>query len=134
MANRPIIDNGSGGVGRFPPILLGEEGKLTPEQAKWMSTAVQALTDALNGQLSFGTAEHATRGGNFHSQWIDVYFTSADVEVVIPHGLGRRPVGIFPGIPDKACSFYTTKRGSWSDSLVYLACDTADVTAPILVF
>lgn len=134
MARQPIIDNGSGGIGRFPAIVLSEDGALTEQQAAWMSGAIQAIVDAMNGQLSLGTGDHATRGGNIAAQWLDVYFKNADDLIEIPHGLLRVPTDVFFGLPDKAASFYSSARGSWTDSLIYFASDTADVTVKALVF
>lgn len=134
MAREPIKDNGSGGVGRFPGIILSEEGNLTEQQAGWLASGIQTLFDAVNGNLSFGTGEHATRGGNFQAQWLDLYFKTADSVVEFPHGLLRVPTDVFFGLPSAAANFYTFSRGSWTDSLIYLACDTSDVTVRALVF
>jgi len=134
MANRDVIENGVGAIGRFPPIVLSADGQLTEQQANWQSGAIQAVTDAINGQLSFGDATHATRGGNFSSQWIQQFFRTRDAHVEIVHGLGRRPIDVWFGVPDIACRFYTAKRGSWSSSSIWLACDTDLVTVPLLIF
>lgn len=133
MANRKIIDNGLGAVGSFPTLTLTDSG-FTEAQAAWLSGAIQAMVSALNGLLSFGNGDHATRGGNFHSQWIQQFFPTKDVEMEIPHGLGKRPTDVWVGLPDRAARFYTTKRGSWNDQTIWLACDTDGVTVPFLVF
>lgn len=133
MANRKIIDNGLGAIGQFPPLTLTSD-KLTEQQAAWLSSAINAVTVAINGQLSFGNTDHATRAGNFFGQWIQQYFRDANVEVEIPHGLGRAPYDVWIGLPNAPCRFYSNKRGSWSASTFWMACDTAGVTVPILVF
>lgn len=132
MANRKLIDNGLGSVGRFPPFIIGQEG-LTEQQAAWLSAAMDTYGEALNGQLSLGNGDHATRAGNVHGQWIQQYFPVKDVEVEIPHGLGRKAADVLPGIPDKAARFYTARRGSWTENTIWLACDTDAVTVPLLV-
>lgn len=132
MANRSIIDNGSGSIGSFPPLSITEQG-FTEAQVAWLSGVIQSITGAINGGLSFGTADHATRVGNFSAQWISVYFKDANVEIEIPHGLGRKAVEILIGVPDKAASFYTAKRGSWTENTIWLASNTAGVTVNLLV-
>jgi len=134
MANREVIENGVGAIGRFPPVVLSADGQLTEQQANWQSTATQAITDAINGQLSFGDATHASRGGNFSSQWIQQLFLTANLAVEVPHGLGRRPIDVWFGLPDKACRFYTDRRGSWNSSSIWVTCDTSLVTVPLLIF
>jgi hypothetical protein len=133
MANRKIIDNGLGTIGNFPPITLTESG-FTEQQVAWLSSALSAITEAINGNLSLGNADHASRGGNFRAQWVQQLFTSANVEVEIPHGLGRKAADVFFGLPSAAARFYTARRGSWTESTIWVACDTPGITVPILIF
>lgn len=134
MANRPILDNGLGSIGTFPPLISTQDGKLSEQQLAYLSSAIQSLAGALNGQLSLGNGDQGTRAGNIFAQWMTVFFTTANVKVEIPHGLGKVPTDVFIGLPDKAAKFYTPDRGSWTPDLLYVTCDTSAVTARLLVF
>jgi hypothetical protein len=134
VANRKLIDTGAGTIGRFPPIALIPGAGLTEQQVKWISDSFAAIADAINGNLSFGTGAGSTRGGNFHSQWVNQVFAVAGVEVEIPHGLGRKPTDVWFGLPSKPCRFSTAMRGSWGLTSIWVACDTDAVTVPLLIF
>jgi len=134
VVNRAIKESGAGIIGAFPSLLLPEDGKFTAQQVAWIVETLQRLSDAINGQLSLGTGDSSTRGGNFNAQWIVQHFEPAAVEIEIPHGLGRVPVDVLPGIPNLPAHFYTAKRGSWSPTTLWLACDTAKVDVPLLIF
>ena len=134
MVNRAIKESGAGIIGAFPSLLLPEDGKFTAQQVAWIVETLQRLSDAINGQLSLGTGDSATRGGNFNAQWIVQFFTTGGAEVEIPHGLGRVPTDVFFGVPDNPCNFSTRKRGSWSPTSIWIACDTAGITVPMLIF
>ena len=133
MAHRKIIDNGLGTIGSFLPITLTEAG-FTEQQVAWLSAALSSITEAINGNLSLGSGDHASRGGNLRAQWVQQFFPTANAEMEIPHGLDRKAADVFFGLPSAACRFYTTRRGSWTESTIWVACDTAGITVPILIF
>ena len=84
--------------------------------------------------MSLGTGDHASRAGNFRGQWVQQYFPLKDIEMEIPHGLGKKASDVFFGLPTAACRFYTARRGSWTESTVWVACDTDGITVPMLIF
>lgn len=58
---------------------------------------------------------------------------SADTEFSVTHHLGRAPSGYIITKSDKACSVYDSGT-TWTTTLIYLKCDTANVALSLSVF
>lgn len=111
-------------VDDIAPLEL-RDGKLTEPQVVSLSNAVRALISRFAGGLSHGTGVSGHRG-NFDEQFYDVITPSvADTEFLVPHQLGRIPIGIEVANANKAAAIYQSSAGSWSDSLIYLKCNVA---------
>ena len=135
MAIRPMIADGAGAVAQLPDVQLDEDGRLTEQAIKMLVGRVQDIVRLLNGGLTLGLGTTAHRAGNFNMQWLDVLMPGvADTEIVIPHGLGRRPIGYLVVQRDRSCCVYSDAVGSWGNDMFYLKCDTADATVRLLVF
>ena len=133
MAIRTIIPDGQSGVGDIPPIVT-TDGKISDTTAAYLSGSIRGILRKLNGFVSLGTGVQATRAGNLDAQYIDVYTPGADTEFVVPHGLGRKPIGYDVVRQDKACNVYDSSGGSWSDDTLFLKCDTANCTIKLRVY
>ena len=133
MAIRTVIPDGQSGLGDIPPIIV-TEGKISAQVAAYISGAIRGIIQKINGKLSFGTGIQSTGAGNFDAQYIDVYTPTADVEIEIPHGLGRKPIGYDIVRQDKACNVYDSSGGSWGNNIFMLKCDVTNVTIKIRVY
>ena len=58
---------------------------------------------------------------------------SADDEFSLTHHLNRQPSGFIKINSDEACNLYDSGT-AWTDELIYLKCDTANVEIKVLVF
>jgi hypothetical protein len=59
---------------------------------------------------------------------------TANTEDTVTHTLGRIPVGIWVGIPDKSAVIYADNEAAWSTTNIRLKASAATVTVRILVF
>lgn len=133
MAQRTLIEDGSGAMGDIPPIAL-EDGKISNTTAAYLSSALRGIISKFNTGLSFGSGSSGHKAGNFDAQYIDVYTPAADTEFLVPHGLNRKPIGYEVVRRDKACVVYDSSGGSWSDSLIYLKCNVINCTIKLRVY
>lgn len=133
MAISMRIRNGEGQLGDIPPITL-TEGKLTEQQAEYLSSAVRGLIRWANGQVEFGDGTAETQSGNINGQWKEHYFTDADTTYEVPHGLERVPVGILViDVNKDGAVVRGDNRGSWNENRLYLRCSVAETTALFVV-
>jgi hypothetical protein len=69
------------------------------------------------------------------AQYIDFLCPAIrDTEFIVPHGLGRVPVGYVVVRIDRAANVYDSSVGSWSPTLLYLKCDTASASIRLMVW
>jgi hypothetical protein len=128
-----MIDDGVGAVGDIPPITV-EDGKISETTAAYLSGALRGIIAKFNTGLSLGSGDSGHKAGNLDAQYIDVYTPGADTEFIVPHGLGRKPIGYEVVRRDKACIVYDSSGGSWGDKLFYLKCNTANATIKLRVY
>lgn len=130
---RDRVFNGIGMLAEPQPIVL-EEGKITAQVANQVHSVLRGLIQAFNGKITFGDGTQASQAGNLDGQWVQ-FLTPAtpDTEFVVPHGIGRLPIGTVVVQQDKAGQVYGSSLGSWSDRVLYLKCTTASVTMRVLV-
>lgn len=134
MAIRTIIADPTSAMGDIPPITL-DDGKLSGTTATFLSSSLRGIIAKFNGGISFGNGLSGYRAGNMDAQYIDVFTPSvADTEFTVPHGLGRKPIGYDVVRRDKAAIVYDSSGGSWSDTLLYLKCNTASTTIKLRVY
>lgn len=134
MAIRTLIEDGHGAIGTLPDIVL-KEGKMTEQMALTLSGKLQEMIRQFNGRISIGSGLSGHRAGNLDAQYIDVVVPSvANTEFIVPHGLGRKPVGYILTRQDRAVVVYDSSAGSWSDSLIYLKANVADATVTLMVW
>lgn len=100
----------------------------------------QFMTDILSMayRLSFkakdGTLDDGKRSYNLDAVWVNyVSNGTADTEDTVSHALGRIPVGLWCGIPDKNAVIYDSGT-TWTNSDIYLKASAATVTVNLLVF
>lgn len=132
MAQRTVLDDREVMVGDMPPLVL-QGGKMTPGDATVLSNTIRALVEKVNGKVSHGTGITGHRG-NLDEQFVDVIMPGANVELAVPHGLGRFAIGFLVVDQDRAGSFYSSSRGSWNLETIYIKCSVASVVAKIVVF
>lgn len=133
MAIRTIIPDGTSGLGDIPPITT-KEGKISEQTASYLSGAIRGIIAKMNGAISFGTGISSTRAGNIDAQYVDVYTPAADEEFAVPHGLQRKPIGYDVVRKDKAAIVYDSSGGSWGKNIMYLKCDTDNVTIKLRIY
>ncbi len=101
------------------------------------------IVQRMNGLLSVGTGVHGAWTGNLDGQWIRRVVFDGVSEVVIPHGLGRVPVGMIPVIvnfvPDDdtttAPELIASDTNGWTQDMVYLKkLNAGKHTVSLLVF
>jgi len=129
------LDTGVGMLGDVPDLTL-QHGQLTEEAALLLTSRLRELIRKTNRDISLGGGVNGYRAGNLDAQFIDINTTPAvaNTEFVVIHGLQRVPVGYLIVRADKACNVYDSSAGSWTESLLYLKCDTAGVTIKIVLF
>lgn len=133
MAISTRIRKGTGYVADMPPITLSE-GKLTDQQAAYITDAVRSLIRAYNGGVSFGDGSNSSHSGNIDGQTKEVYFATANTDVEVPHGLGRPPIGIIVlDVNVDGAVVRGNQRGDWNDNRLFLRCSQATTTALLVV-
>jgi hypothetical protein len=98
------------------------------EQLRQLFLAARSL------QFTNGTITNNAKAGNFDAKW--QVFTSngtANTEDTVAHKLGRVPVGVFAGLPDKAAVLYKGTT-AWTSTNIYLKTSVATVAWNIMVF
>ena len=81
-----------------------------------------------------GAITNGLKAGNLDAVWV-VYTSnaSADTEDTVAHNLGRIPLGIFVGIPDKSSVIYSGPT-TWTATNLFLRASAATTITNLLVF
>ena len=133
MAISRRIRKGTGYVPDMPPITLSE-GKLTDQQAAYITDAVRSLIRAFNGGVSFGDGSNSSHSGNIDGHTKEVYFPVANTDVEVPHGLGRPPIGVISlDVNVDGAVVRGSQRGDWNATRLFLRCSQAGCTALLVV-
>jgi hypothetical protein len=130
----PRNTDGMGMIPQLGAISLTEDERFTQITANALLTAIDNIISAVNGKLSFGSGAQGYQAGNLDAHWLEHYFTLANTEEVIPHRLGRLPIGYITTRRSKACIIYDSNPGSWDESIIRLKCDTAASSVLLLLF
>lgn len=129
MAISKRIATGVGFVADMPPITLSE-GKLTDQQAAYLTDAIRSLIRQFNGRISFGDGSASSQLGNIDGHTKEVYFPAANTDVEVPHGLGRVPIGIITlDVNVDGAVVRGSQRGDWNATRLFLRCSQAGTTA-----
>ena len=133
MAISTRIRTGAGCVPDMPPVTLAE-GKLTDQQAAYISDAIRTLIRAFNGMISFGDGSNSSLSGNIDGQTKTVYFPVANTDVQVPHGLQRVPIGVIVlDVTVDGAVVRGNLRGQWDANRLFLRCSQATTTALLVV-
>lgn len=115
-----LLGTPSTNVGQIPPLRADDDGNLDPTLLLRLYSAVQALIERFNGQISLGTGNNGERSGNISGQYINVQTpVAADVEFAVPHGLGRTPIGCIIAYCEKPVVVYASGN-AWNSTSLYL--------------
>ena len=109
-----------------------------PRQKLLFQQFMKEMLD-MSFRLSFknksGTVASGTRSYNFDAVWVAyVSNGTANTEDTVSHNLGRIPIGIWVGIPDKSAVIYADNQTAWTTTTVRLKASAATVTVNILLF
>ena len=133
MAISKRIRNGIGMLADMPPIAL-TAGKMTEQQAGFLSDSLRGIIRAFNGQVSFGNGTTSTQSGNIDGQTKEHYFADADTDYEIPHGLARVPIGVLMlDVNVDGAVVRGNLHGDWSTTRLFLRCSQAGTTALFVV-
>jgi len=127
------IRTGTGSIADMPPITLSE-GKLTDQQAAYMTDSIRTIIRKVNGGISFGDGSNSSLSGNIDGQTKEVYFVDANTDVEVPHGLGRPPIGVITlDVNVDGAVVRGNQRGDWNASRLFLRCSQAGTTALMVI-
>ena len=81
-----------------------------------------------------GASTDGNKAGNLDAVWV-VYVSnsSADTEDTVAHNLGRIPLGMLIGIPDKDSVIYNGTT-TWTSTNLFLRASAATTTVNLVVF
>jgi hypothetical protein len=124
---------GVGTLADMPPVTLSE-GKLTDQQAAYITDSIRGLIRAFNGRITFGDGSNSSWSGNIDGHTKEVYFPVANTDVEVPHGLSRVPVGIIVlDVNVDGAVVRGNIRGDWNATRLFLRCSQAGTTALLVV-
>ena len=116
-----------------------------PEKANWddprvryiLNTQFKRLSDAV-GQMSFLDADGGVGSGkrpmNVDAMWVQYVSNAvANTEDTVAHNLGRIPVELWIGLPDKSAEIYKGTTAFTKDN-IFLKASAATVTVNLIVF
>lgn len=133
MAISNRIRTGVGAIADMPPVTLSE-GKLTDQQAAYITDSIRSLIRSFNGGISFGDGSNSSLSGNIDGHTKEFFFAAANTDYEIPHGLGRPPIGIIVlDVNVDGAVVRGNLRGDWNENRLFLRCSQADTTALLVV-
>ena len=94
------------------------------EMPKYLDLFCQNVAETVNGQLDFQT--------NFNCVFLSATFTTANVNQVVPHTLGKKPAGYLVIGASAATSVYNGSKANTDQTLNLMASTPA--TVGLLVF
>ena len=120
-----------------PPAFYSEEQFNDPSYQAKVREFFDRVTKRL-GLVSFlppsGTIITDEKPLNFDAIWV-AYVSNAvaNTEDTVAHALGRTPVDVWVGTPDKSAVIYKGTT-TWTSTNIYLKASAATVTVNLLVF
>jgi len=109
-----------------------------PRQKLLIQQFMKEMLD-MSFRLTFLNKDGGTGGGtrsyNLDAVWVAyVSNGTANTEDTVSHNLGRIPVGIWVGIPDKSAVIYADNEAAWTATTIRLKASATTVTVRVLVF
>ena len=110
----------------------------SPREKYLIQSFLKDLLD-MSFRLTFlnkdGGVGGGTRSYNLDAVWVAyVSNGTANTEDTVTHNLGRIPVGIWVGIPDKSAVVYADNEAAWTTTTIRLKASASSVTVNVLVF
>ena len=120
-----------------PPPFYSEEQFNDPTyqaRVREFFTRVAKRLDLVSVLPHGGTITTDEKPLNFDAIWV-AYVSNAvaNTEDTVAHALGRTPVDLLVGMPDKSAVIYKSTT-TWSSTNIYLKASAATVTVNLLVF
>ena len=135
MANPTLLKTGSGTIPTPLKIQPSKDGTLSDRVINAINSFQQAVTNKINGRITFGDGSQSSLAGNLYGQYRE--FTTPgtpDTTFQVDHALGKNVVGRIVVRQDAAAHLYDANLGGWGDDAVYFRCDTASVLFKVLLF
>ena len=116
-----------------PPLIREDD-----PQASFLITQYLQDLSRMSRSLTFldsdGGVTTGRRSLNIDAVWV-AYVSNAvaNTEDTVAHNLGRIPLGIFVGMPDKNAVIYSGPT-AWTSTNIFLRASAATVTVGLLVF
>jgi len=107
-----------------------------PRQKFLIQSFLKDLLD-MSFRLSFLSRRGTLTGRSYNLDAVWVAYVSngtANTEDTVTHTLGRVPVGIWVGIPNKSAVIYADNEAAWTTTTIRLKASATTVTVNILVF
>jgi hypothetical protein len=133
MALSPRKRTAGTSIADMPPITLSE-GKLTDQQAAYVTDTVRNIVRRFNGFISFGDGTNSSWSGNIDGETKEFFFAAANTDYEVPHGLGRPPIGIIVlDVNVDGAVVRGSQRGDWNATRLFLRCSETGATALMVV-
>jgi hypothetical protein len=145
----PIAETNIGFVQAPPRLELDGSGKIPEMLLQDLNRWMQGVTAALNGGLRLGPEGPAlyevsrpagvpslngVRAGNLDAQIRQFYFDVAATVYEVPHGLGRKPIGIIVlQTTQYGATIHSTRMTEWTDQHIYLVANLNLVSATFII-
>lgn len=110
---------------------------LSDDRERFAMAQFMQLAAQVAANISFlnrdGAITDGSKAGNLDAVWV-VYTSNAtpSTEDTVPHTLGRTPIGLIPGVPDKAGRWFASSTFTADD--LFLTADVASLTVNLIVF
>ena len=108
----------------------------SPREKFLIQSFLKDLLD-MSFRLSFLSKTGTVTGRCYNMDAVWVAYVSngtANTEDTVTHTLGRIPVGIWVGIPNKSAVVYADNEAAWTTTTIRLKASATTVTVNILVF
>ena len=91
------------------------------------------MNDIMNG-IALGPNRNNEKAGNLDAVCIEYTFAAAGTEYVIKHNLGRVPAVYILVDQTGHGVYYIQNKQNWTSGTIGLMCNTAGVTAKLIIF
>lgn len=121
-----------------PPILTEDDFKKDPAKSQHRVRQYLETLSRMARGLSFLDNDGGITAGrrclNIDAVWVNYVSNGvANTEDTVAHNLGRAPIGIWIGVPDKSSIIYSGPT-AWTSTNIFLKASAATTTVNILVF
>lgn len=104
-----------------PPTEFG------PRLLKWLQDQTNNIRDRVSGLLTIGPRVDRGWSGNFDGQWFKLNIPAGGGQFIIPHGLGRIPMGFTVKFITAPIVLYAPADDTavWNENFITLVADAA---------